>query len=213
MSEPCLDPHLLQRWLSGRSVARGLPQPVPDHGGFRVDTNTDAEVRRWVFPKMGAGLKSLAHALTEPRHFLKLCGEIDELQSALPEGWRIEAPSYFMKAGDQWDARPLAEGYRTEISRTGAVVEVRIWSSAGMLAASGYAAETLDVFVYDRIVTTPEHRRKGLGQAVMTTLRAAKQRSASPELLVATEEGRALYSRLGWQTISPYSTASIPAAP
>jgi hypothetical protein len=43
----------------------------------------------------------------------------------------------------------------------------------------------------------------------MTTLLAAKQHSSSPELLVATDDGRALYSTLGWETISPYSTASI----
>jgi len=43
----------------------------------------------------------------------------------------------------------------------------------------------------------------------MTTLHAAKQHPSSPELLVATEDERALYSMLGWETISPYSTASI----
>jgi GNAT superfamily N-acetyltransferase len=208
-SAPDVDPALLQSWLSGRSFVRGLPQPVADHGGFRVDSHTDAEIRRWVFPKMGPGLEALARSIQEPLHFLKLCGVADELRSALPCGWALHDPNYFMVAGGARFERPLAEGYTPEVGRNGPVVEVRIWSDDGALAASGYAGETPSAFVYDKIVTSPEHRRKGLGQAVMATLHRARQNSASLELLVATEEGRALYSKLGWRTISPFSTASI----
>lgn len=89
------------------------------------------------------------------------------------------------------------------------MIEAKIISGSGALAASGYAAEAEGVFVYDRIVTEPEHRRKGLGQVLMQTLHDARQDSGGPQLLVATEDGRALYSSLGWKTISPYSTASI----
>lgn len=209
MNDRGVDPLILNAWLSARSIARGLPEPVAEHGGFRVDTNTDAEIRRWVFPALGAGLQGLALSISEPRHLLKLCGEADDLRSVLPHGWELHAPSYFMQASHEPIGRPLAEGYRIEVARTGMVIEARILSDAGALAASGYAAETEDAFIYDRIVTAPEHRRKGLGQAVMTALRTTKKQRTKPELLVATEEGRALYSTLGWRTISPYSTASI----
>jgi GNAT superfamily N-acetyltransferase len=96
-----------------------------------------------------------------------------------------------------------------EIKQIGTIVEARILSPTGILAASGYAAETEQVFVYDRIVTEPGHRRKGLGHALMQALHDARRDTAKRELLVATEDGRALYSTLGWQTISPYSSASI----
>ncbi|WP_420833425.1 GNAT family N-acetyltransferase [Sphingomonas pollutisoli] len=89
------------------------------------------------------------------------------------------------------------------------VSQARVFSQEGTIAASGYAAETQGVFIYDRIITEPAHRRRGLGQALMIALRATRKQPDSPELLVATEEGRALYSTLGWETISPYSTASI----
>jgi hypothetical protein len=78
MSKRGVDPLLLNTWLSARSIARGLPLPVPEYGGFRVDTNSDAEVARWVFPKMGPGLEGLARSINEPRYFLKLCGATDD---------------------------------------------------------------------------------------------------------------------------------------
>lgn len=209
MIHQSVDPSILHAWLLGRSVARGVPPPVVDRGGFRVDSHTDTEISRWVFAEMGSGLRELAHAIRDPRYFLKLCGDADELRSALPNGWQIHASNYFMQMDTEWRARPLVKGYGIEVCRNAAVVEVRIWSDAGALAASGYAGETRDAFVYDRIVTAPDHRRKGLGRAIMTALHAAKDCPATPELLVATEDGRTLYSKLGWQTISPYSTASI----
>jgi GNAT superfamily N-acetyltransferase len=209
MNDEGVDPLLLNAWLSARSIARGLAAPIADYGGYRVDTNTDAEVRRWVFPQMTAGLVELAHSINEPRHFLKLCGEANELLSVLPDNWELHAPSYLMRASEKQFERPVAAGYTIETNRNGAVVEARVRSDTGELAASGYAAETQDVFIYDRIVTTPQHRRKGLGSAVMAALHRAKQHQDIPELLVATEDGRALYATLGWQTISPYATASI----
>ncbi|RZK88909.1 MAG: N-acetyltransferase [Methylobacterium sp.] len=209
MQTRAVDRSLLQAWLSGRSYARGVPQPVDDHGGFRVDSNTDAEIARWVFPEMAPGLADLAHALREPRHFLKLCGTEAELRSALPARWHVHAPNWFMQAGGETVGRPLPPGYRAATERTAMTVHVRLWSEQGALAASGYAGETDDAFVYDRIVTAPEHRRRGLGAAVMRLPHAARRNTGGTELLVATDEGRALYTELGWRTISPYSTASI----
>jgi GNAT superfamily N-acetyltransferase len=204
-----IDQTLLHAWLSARSIARGLPHPVLEHGGFRVDTNTEAEVRRWVFPKAGAGLIQLARTLHEPRHFIKLCGTADQLRAALPEGWHVYPSTYFMKWAGPPSERPGPHGYSIKVERVGAVIAVRVISTTGELAASGYAAETEDAFVYDRISTAPEHRRRGLGSVVMNTLRRSKRHASTPELLVATEDGRALYETLGWQTISPYSTGSI----
>jgi GNAT superfamily N-acetyltransferase len=89
----------------------------------------------------------------------------------------------------------------------GPVCHVAILGEDGTLAASGYAAETSEAFVFDRIVTAPAHRRRGLGAGVMAALRAMRSRHDVPELLVATEEGRCLYQRLGWRVLSPYATA------
>lgn len=208
MNSMTVDPTLVHAWLAARSLARGLPAPAPEHGGFRVDTNSEAEIRRWVFPYRTEGLVELGRAIDAPGHFLKLCGTAEELRAALSDKWRIQSSAYFMSATGTDVERPLPAGYALNVDRDGALVSVRI-SADGELAASGYAAETDEAFVYDRIVTEPAHRRKGLGGAVMGALRRAKRNRRTRELLVATEDGRALYATLGWRTISPYSTASI----
>ena len=201
MTDPAaLDP-LLFAWLAARSIARGLPLPVASHGGYRVDTRSDTETARWVFAKPGPALEALARAIHAPRHFVKSCVTPDALHAALPGGWHVQPPGYFMIAGDAPHEPALAAGYQLETERRGAVIAVRVIAADGDLAASGHAAETAEA-----------HRRRGLGGVVMAALHRTKQRRDTPELLVATEDGRALYTRLGWRVLAPFSTGSIPDA-
>ena len=65
-------------------------------------------------------------------------------------------------------------------------------------------------FIYDRIETAQDHRRKGLGAAVMIALASARKSLATPQLLVATEDGRGLYANLGWTVLAPFAAATIP---
>ncbi len=204
-----LDPHLLHAWLAARSLERGLPMPVPDHGGFRVDTGSEMETVRWVFPCISDGLNALARTIHQPRQFVKVCDTAEALRAALPAHWIIHAPSHVMRANGPMPYRQLADGYSIAIEQSGAVTSVRIVTATGILAASGYGANTDGVFVYDRIVTEPEHRRKGLGHVLMQTLHEARRDPHSVELLVATDEGRALYETLGWRKIASYASASL----
>ena len=174
-----------------------------------MDTGTVDEIARWVFPQVSDGLTRLARSIEESRYLLKVCGTAEELRAVLPERWRVHAPGHFMESGTEWTDALVPGGYTIALERNGAVAEARIRSDAGELAASGYAAETPEAFVYDRIVTEPAHRRRGLARAVMAALRRTKQSRRIPELLVATEDGRALYTALGWRMVSPYCTASI----
>lgn len=77
------------------------------------------------------------------------------------------------------------------------------------MAASGHGTETHGVFVYDRIVTEPEHRRKGLGHVLMQILHEARGNPNSVELLVATDDCLALYETLGWEKIVSNACAWI----
>lgn len=212
MVSSCIDPKLVFAWQAAHSLARNSPPPVHDRGGFRVDTHSEKEVKRWVFPKLCDGLRYIARDIALPRHYLKLCGGNEALQGAIPARWEIQPENYFMKAtAAASEASGLPDGYRMEVHQAGPVTRVHILAPDGDLAANGSAAETVDAFVYDRIETAADHRRKGLGIAVMSALGAARKSSASPQLLVATEDGRSLYARLGWTVIAPFATATIPA--
>jgi len=177
-----------------------------------VDTNLPAERRRWVFAQRCGGLRALGREVSQPQHFLKLCGAADDLLADLPPAWVLQPQGYFMIAqAPKAASRPLPDGYRLQIDRDGPTTAVRIVAEDDALAASGYAVEAMGVFIYDRIVTDLGHQRKGLGNIVMHTLKGHRVSTAAPELLVATEEGRALYETLGWSVLSPFSTAAIPA--
>jgi GNAT superfamily N-acetyltransferase len=201
----------LKGWLTARSMARGLPPPVADHGGWRVDTNLPTEARRFVFAHAGEPLRALAESIVAPLIFLKLCGSEATMRALVPAQWQIQGGSYLMTCERQIVGPTRLEArYRVDVSRSGPVTAVRIVTGDDELAASGFAAEAEGMFVYDRIVTEPAHRRRGLGILVMTTLGAARRHAASKQVLVATEDGKALYSALGWTVPSPYTSAFIP---
>lgn len=206
-----MEPELIAGWLRARSVARGFPLPVADHGGWRVDTQLPHELRRYVFARAEVGLRVLANEIAAPRVFLKLCGSEDELRALLPPRWQLQEPRYVM-TGEAFEAAdvPLARGYSLQLFRSGVTTAARIVTAAGELAASGHAAESGGFFIYDQIDTAAGHRRRGLGARLMQALRATRQSDASTQVLVATADGQALYSSLGWRTRSPYSTAHIP---
>ncbi|MCQ4164102.1 hypothetical protein [Tahibacter harae] len=213
MTPSRIDPQLVLAWQTAHSMARGAPLPVHDRGGYRVDTGSEKEVKRWVFPQLCAGLREIAQEIAAPRHFLKLCGTDEELRSVLPDRWTIQPANYFMVATAAMPGtKPLPDGYRMDVAQAGPVVRACVVAPDGGLAASGCAAETAAVFIYDRIETSPDHRRKGLGAAVMAALGAARNSAATPQLLVATEDGRGLYANLGWMVLAPFAAAVIPQA-
>lgn len=189
-------------------MARGLPAPVADHGGWRVDTGLPEEEARWVFAAPCDGLAELGRTIDRPRCLLKLCAPAAVLMAQLPPRWRIELESWFM-GGPTPPVQPLRSGYRLQCDGDAGVYHARIFTEEGALAASGHAAQTADAFVYDRIRTQPEHRRLGLGRAVMAALGRCRTRDV-PQLLTATADGRALYASLGWSVLSPYVTAGLP---
>ncbi|WP_460653924.1 GNAT family N-acetyltransferase [Kribbella endophytica] len=80
----------------------------------------------------------------------------------------------------------------------------------GVVAARGQVAVWGTYATFDQIVTEPAYRRRGLGSVVMQTLsNAATQQGARTGVLVATDDGRALYTRLGWELVSTLNVAWI----
>jgi GNAT superfamily N-acetyltransferase len=207
---PPADPHIVEAWLRARSHSRGLPQPVADHGGLRVDTASVEETARYVFAAPVEGISRLGEKITEPRIFIKLCGPADLLRSLLPAHWTVRPVTVMMTGPEeQRQTPPLPQGFSLDVTTADDRTQVRILAEDGRLAARGHAAEREGVFAYDRIMTEPDFRRIGLGTVVMTALGAARRSSSSLRILAATDAGRALYQTLGWRVYSLYSTASI----
>jgi GNAT superfamily N-acetyltransferase len=208
-----VDPLLIEAWLRARSVSRGLPQPVSDSGGLRLDSALPNEPRRYLFARPVEGLRELAMRITGPRIPIKLCDTPETLRSYLPAHWVISPQNFVMichRAFGQRDERPQPPaGYLLELNTADAVTEASMLTTTGELAASGYAAHYDGAFVYDRIVTRENHRRKGLGRTIMTALASARPASATQQILVATPEGRELYRSLGWSDYAPYASAVI----
>jgi len=205
-----VDAKLLEGWLRARSIARNLPQPVPDRGGLRVDTAMPEELRRYVFAGPSPAITQLAQEIQEPYVLIKMCGPGALLQSLVPHRWQLQAPGYLMtKEAGRNPVPSLPPGYWLQVQTENLVTTARIFAEDDTLAASGYAVEYEGVFVYDRIATAPAHQHQGLGAAVMAALGTAQQSQAAQRVLVATEAGRGLYSTIGWSVRSHYATVAI----
>jgi GNAT superfamily N-acetyltransferase len=139
-----------------------------------------------------------------------MCGTSEQLLALVPPYWQLQPQGYLMTHdGANFPMPTLPARYRLEVLIELPIAVARIFDADGSLAASGYAVEYCGVFIFDRIVTEAPHRRRGLGKVLMAALGATQQSNTARRVLVATEDGRALYSTLGWTTHSPYSTVVI----
>jgi predicted GNAT family acetyltransferase len=107
----------------------------------------------------------------------------------------------------------LESPYVCDVRTEGSVITVSIHDDAGELAACGQVGLAGTDAVADRIETMPEHRRRGLGSAVMSALTAeALRQGARTGLLIASADGQHLYSALGWERLADAVIAQSPTA-
>jgi GNAT superfamily N-acetyltransferase len=202
---------LIERWLTGRSLARGLPLPFHKAGGLCVEVGGAGEIRRHVFLDAGPALQACAAQIQAPLIFLKAAVAPDVMRASLPHRWKIEDVAYLMQGATATSSNaPLPPGYHVSLEAEHGGYVVRVIHASGELAASGRVAVHSDCAVFDQIITEEAHRRLGLGTVVMLNLDAvAEQAGATNRLLVATAAGRALYECLGWTVLAPWSTAVL----
>jgi GNAT superfamily N-acetyltransferase len=208
-----VDLGLLERWLTGWSLARGLPLPGHYGGGLVVEVGWPEQLRRHVFLDAGRELRACASEIHAPFVYLKALVDPEQMRLALPLPWRIESPRYLMY-------RPTAigksvtppAGYVATVGAEHGAAVIRFTDASGQTAALGRVVLNGKSAVFDRIETLEPHRGKGLGTALMFALDGlAEQAGVSERLLVATEAGRKLYVNLGWLVVAPYSTGVLPA--
>ncbi len=116
---------------------------------------------------------------------LHVAGTFQSLMTANMDGQDIEDPL-------------SPDGFETTVTRGDGVHRVLV-THDGEEAARGSVAVIGDYAVFDRIITAPDFRRKGLGSYVMRALTAvAMEHDVENGLLLASPDGRALYGYLGW---------------
>ena len=209
-----VDLNLLERWLTGWSLARGLPLPARFGGGLTVEVGWPEQLRRHVFLDAGQELQQCAARISEPFVYLKAAVDPGQMRQALPERWQIERPRYLMSCTTAMaGAAALPAGYGSDVRLEHGAHVIRFVDGAGEVAATGGVVLHRGTAVFDRIGTLEHHRGKGLATALMFALdELAAAAGVSERLLVATEAGRGLYLKLGWQVLAPYSTAVLPAS-
>lgn len=207
-----IDLPLLERWLIGWSLSRGLPLPVQQDGALTVEVGWPDQLRRHVFLDAGAALQACAREIQAPFVYVKAAVPSAQLRQALPARWQIESPRYIMRHDGPMPIAAPPAGFTKEIATEHGARVVRFIDTDGKVAASGGLVVYQGTAVFDRIETATAHRRRGLGRAVMGALeQLARDAGASKRLLIATEAGRSLYLQLGWQELGPWSTAVLPA--
>lgn len=97
MPKAAPDLDLLQRWLAGWSLARGLPLPRRDGGGLIVEVGWPQQLRRHVFLDAGPALQACAARIEQTGIYLKAAVDTDTLRRALPARWTIEQARYLMQ--------------------------------------------------------------------------------------------------------------------
>lgn len=201
------DPDVVRAWAAGWAVSRGTPAPTDAGGSHRIAVGLPGHAVRYVVPSTDTGpLRELADEVAAPDVWLKVCAERDAVLPLLGTGWRVDATEYLMAAPLAATARSASApaGYRLEVEAADGAVDVRVLTEDGRPAASGRVGCAGPDAVYDKIVTEPEHRRRGLGSLVMRRL-AHECRASGAErgVLVATEVGLALYRAIGFRLHSP----------
>jgi GNAT superfamily N-acetyltransferase len=192
----------LTAWVNGWSLSRSTPAPVPAAGGHRIEVGLPRHLVRYVTPSVDQTLVDELHA---PGTWLKTCGELPELD----DRWTVEPTEYLMAVGLTPTGSQAASPYAISTSSSGPLIRVAV-EIDGMVAAQGQVAVWREYAVIDQVVTEPAYRRRGLGSLVMRALSdAAVEQGARTGVLVATDAGRALYSRLGWELVSPVRVAWI----
>jgi len=203
-------------WIRGWALTREVDPPVPHADGFRIAVGLPRQAARYVFASPSPAIAELGASVTQPWIYIKAYATSEQLRALLPDRWRIEDLHYMMTC----DARPfpgggeVPAGYSVDVDDAAAATgcgHVRVVAPDGTLAASGHVAMGERLAIYDRIGTEPAHQRRGLGRAVMHALQAlARAHGRHEGVLVATDQGRALYESLSWRLHSPWAGAVIP---
>ena len=213
---------LTTTWVRGWVAARGLPAPDDLGHALRVQcrqAGREIEIFARNADDEPSSLTGLAvHVVQGPdATWLTVpTTRPEQIASVLQEsGLSLLRRSERLMTADlqEHPHYEVPTSYRLHIEPSESAVHVEVRHTDGELAARGVVGLAGTHAVIDRILTWPEHRRRGLANAVMSALAvAAVQRGAGAGILIASEDGQRLYSSLGWSGVADVLIAAAPGA-
>ena len=193
-------------WVDGWTRSRETSRPEPVDGGWYVATRREQEHGRFVLSEpTPERVAAIVDEGQPPLTFVKLPGEPDEWLPRFGEGWQPDHAGWFMTRtlGRPPGRRPPT-GYEVAVEEAPRLAVAQVRAPEGNVVCSGRMGLGESYAVADQIVTDERHRRLGLGTVVMAALeRYALEAGLERAVLGATEDGRGLYERLGWDVGSP----------
>jgi GNAT superfamily N-acetyltransferase len=179
----------------------GMAEHVTRHVFGAIGDDVDEEtVRKVAGTVTGAGV------------WLKVFRDPAVVTGWLGEEWWIDPePGCLMTTAlTPADVPAVPDGYRLRTWSRGGVIRVMLAAPDGSLAARGQIAPVGTHAVADQVMTSPAHRRQGLGGLVVRTLQqAALAQGARTGVLAGTPAGRALYEARGWRMVAPLTSAKF----
>ena len=196
---------LVRRWEKGWERARSLAPAEPIDGGLRIvclQPSRDIEIL--ALDDSPSSLTKLARRLGTETTSAWLTVPTTRPQptstTLANAGLTFHSRSEALMAIDLNPDSPAAQpgGYELAVNHDGDTITATVTRGAEV-AASGVAGLHGTDAILDKITTEPEHRRRGLGRTVMSALTtAALERGATAGILIASLDGQALYTPLGW---------------
>jgi GNAT superfamily N-acetyltransferase len=205
------DPLIVKTWVDGWALSRGTPAPEVLPIGFFVKVGLPQQRARYVLPEFDPNtFAELTSSIKTPWTFIKICVDPRLVTYVLPKEWTLQAPRYMMTAMLTDAASHYPGEFLRSVSCETSVIKAEFRGDKGDVVASGRAALVGSSCVFDQIQTDEHYRRRGLGRAIMDTLcEAAAEKGCSRGVLVATSDGRALYSAIGWNVHSLVTSTVI----
>jgi GNAT superfamily N-acetyltransferase len=197
---------ILGAWVRGWAVSRATPSPVAEVDGYRVDVGLPGHRVRYLL-RSPATVSARARTSAAPGTWLKTCGARSAVLAGLTPAWTAGETEYLMAFDGPMPPMAVPRGYSVTVTGDGPAWDVVV-SCGEAPAARGRIAVAGGVAVFDKIVTEPEHRRRGLGRVVMHRLGEAA--GAESSVLLASTDGRGLYTALGWRVVSDVVPAHVP---
>ena len=210
--EQSISKDIIFNWLNAWSISRGLTLPTSFNSGFKVEVGYPNQKVRYVFPLLNEDFFRLANEIDEPYIYLKFCGPPKSIIDKIPSRWKIQPQGFMMVCFDKMKEikTELSQDYNLKIDFSKAGYLAKIQTINGEVASEARLILVNDLAIYDRVITNDNHKRKGLASILIKELeKIAISEGVCKNFLVATEQGKFLYEKLGWKLYSLYTSVVI----